>query len=170
MSQSSTGLQAILLLCMGSILISCSVPKNTGSRSSNEGNPEDSPKILFLNFEITRDSVNSTYTAQLINTVVANGSLKYDRTPPIQPEKDDLELQVLDSKQQIMTTIYISNPLDKSVEFVNDAGELQQKMISLETAQFSVRLQVEPDAHSTLLTRIAGPDSENTFLLKTPIL
>ena len=170
MSQSSTGILAILWLCMGSILISCSVSKNTGDPSINESNLKDSPRILFLNYEITRDSVNSTYTAQLINTVVANGSLKNDRTPPIQPEKDDLELQVLDSKQQIMTTIYISNPLDKSVEFVNDTGESQQRMISLETAQFSVRLQVEPGASSTILKRITGLNSESTILLKTPIL
>lgn len=170
MSQSSTGILAILLLCTGSILISCSVSKNTGGSSANESNPEDSPKILFLNYEITRDSINSTYSAQLINTVAAKGSIKKDRTPPINPETGDLELQVLNAKQQILTILYIANPLDKSVEFVNDAGELQQKMISLETAQFSVRLQVEPGAHSALLTRIAGSDSENTILLKTPIL
>jgi len=131
---------------------------------------EVSPRILFLNYEITRDSLNSAYTAQLINTVVANGSLKYDRTPPIQPITGDLELQVLDAAQQIITTLYISNPLDKSVEFVNDSGELQQKMISLETAQFSVRLQVEPGASSAILKRITGPDPENIILLKTSIL
>jgi hypothetical protein len=155
---------------MGSILMSCNVSKNTGSRPSNESMPEVSPKILFLNYEITRDSLNSTYTAQLINTVVANGSLKYDRTPPIQPGMGDLELQVMDTKQQIMTTLYISDPLDKSVEFVNDTGELQHKMISLETAQFSVRLQVEPGASSTILKRITGLNSESTILLKSSIL
>ena len=170
MSQSSTGILAILWLCMGSILISCSVSKNTGDPSSNESNPKDSPRILFLNYEITRDSVNSTYTAQLINKVVAKGSLKNDRIPPLQPATGDLELQVLDVNQQIMTTLYIPDPLDKSVEFVNDAGELQQKMISLETAQFSVRIQLEPGAHSTLLKRRAGPESAYTILLKTPVL
>jgi len=160
----------MLLLCMGSILISCNVTKNSGSQSSNESISGDSPRILFLNYEITRDSINSTYSAQLINTVVAKGSLKKDRTPPIQPVTGDLEFQVLDSKQQIMTTLYIANPLDKSVEFVNDRGELQQKMISLGTAQFSVRLQLEPGAHSALLKRITESNSENTILLNTPVL
>ena len=170
MSQSRTGILALLLLSLGSILISCSVSKNTGSPDSNASNPEDSPRILFLNYEITRDSVNSTYTAQLINTVVAKGSLKIDRTIPNQPMTGDLELQVLDAAQQIITTIYISNPLDKSVEFVNDTGELQHKMISLNTAQFSVRLQVEPGASSAILKRITVLNSENTILLKTSIL
>ena len=170
MSQSRTGILALLLLCMGCLLMSCSVSKNTSSPSSDESEADDSPRILFLNYEITRDSLNSTYTAQLINTVVANGSLKYDRTPPIQPEKGDLELQVLDTKQQIMTTLYISNPLDKSVEFVNDTGELQHKIISLETAQFSIRLQVEPGTSSTILKRITGLNSESTILLKSSIL
>lgn len=170
MSRSSTGLLAILLLCMGSFSMSCSVSKNTGDLTSTGNKPDDSPRILFLNYEITRDSINSTYTARLINTVQADGSLKKDSTPFNKPVTGDLELQLLNANQQVLTTLYIANPLDKSVEFVNDAGELQQKMISLETAQFSVRLQVEPGAHSTLLKRITGPDSEDTFQLKTPIL
>ena len=170
MSRSSTGLLTVLLLCMGNFSMSCSVSKNTGDPTSSVSKPDDSPRILFLNYEITRDSVNSIYTATLINTVQADGSLKKDRTPPIKPVTGDLELQVLNANQQVLTTLYIANPLDKSVEFVNDAGELQQKMVSLETAQFSVRLQIEPGAHSTLLTLITGPESENTSLLKTPIL
>jgi hypothetical protein len=170
MSQTRTGVLVLLLLGMGSILISCSVSKNTSSPSANESSPDDSPRILFLNYEITRDSVNSTLSAHLINTVLAKGSLKNDRTPPIQPVTGDLELQVLDKDQHILTTLYISNPLDKSVEFVNDTGELQQKMISLETVQFSVRLQADPGASSTILKRITGPNSESTVLLKTSIL
>ena len=170
MSQSRTGILALLLLSLGSILMSCNVSKNAGRQSSNESNPDNSPRILFLNYEITRDSVNLTYTAQLINTVVAKGSLKNDPIPPIQPVTGDLELQVLNTNQQIMTTLYIANPLDKSVEFVNDTRELQRKMISLETAQFSVRLQVEPGASSTILKRITESNSENTILLKTSIL
>ena len=170
MSQSSTGILAILWLCMGSMMISCSVSKNTSDPSLNESNPKDSPRILFLNYEITRDSVNSTYTAQLINTVVAQGSLKNDNPPPLKPVSGDLELQVLNTNQQIISTLYIANPLDKSVEFVNDRGELQQKMISLGTAQFSVRLQLEPGAHSALLKRITESNSENTILLNTPVL
>lgn len=170
MSRSCTGLLAVLLLCMGNFSISCSVSKNTADLSDSGSKPEDTPRILFLNYEITRDSVNSTYTARLINMMRADGSLKENRTPLYKPVTGDLEIQVLNANQQVLTTLYIANPLDKSVEFVNDAGELQQKMISLETAQFSVRMQLEPDAHSALLKRITGPGSENTFLLKTPIL
>ena len=170
MSQSRTGMLVRLCIIMGCFLVSCNVAKNTSSTSSNESTEEDSPRILFLNYEISRDSIESVYTARLINKVLAKGSLKNERTPPIQVVAGDLELQVLDMEQHVMTTLYISNPLDKSVEFVNDTGELQHKMISLETAQFSIRLQAEPGASTCILKRITGPNSERTILLKSSIL
>ena len=169
MTRSSNDLPAFLLLCMGCMLLSCNVSRHASPAPSPVNNAGDSPRILFLNFEISRDTVNATYTAHLINAAEAKGSVKIVATPPLQPEKGDLALEVLDADQGIMKTIYITNPLDKPMEFVNDARELEYKMISLDTAEFSVRLQLEPGASFALLKRITGPDSESEVLLKTPI-
>jgi hypothetical protein len=68
-----------------------------------------------------------------------------------------------------MTHRIIPNPLDRSVEFVNDAGQLEHKTIHLDSAQFSIRLQIEPGASSILLNRFIGNDNEGTLLLKTRI-
>jgi hypothetical protein len=169
MGQSGTGKLALLILCLGSMLVSCSVSKQTNSTPSRQDSPSDSPGILFLNYEISRDDQNSSYSARLINQFVAEGRLKSSKSLPLKPVPGDLEVQVLDKNQRIVETIHIPNPLDKTVEFVKDTGELEQKMISLDSAEFSVRLQLEPGAHVTLLKRITGADSENTILLKTPI-
>jgi len=170
MGQSMTGITALLILCLGSVLFSCNVSKQTSNTSSREDSPDESPRMLFLNYEITRDTINSTCSARLINMVETRGSLKHDTNPPLQPVKGDLLLEILDADQQLMKTIYIPNPLDKQVEFVNDARELEYKIISLDTAEFSVRLQMEPGSSSTLLKIITGPDSESNVLLKAPIL
>lgn len=170
MSLSRTGILALGMLYLGSILPSCNVSKSTSIPSSGESTAKDSPRILFLNYEISRDSVSATFSARLINTVVAEGSIKKDPDPPDQAAVGDLELQVLDVNGQVLSTLLIPNPLDKFVEFVNDMGSLEQKWVSLESAQFSVRLQVQPGASSTVLRQFTGPDSKSIVLLKTSIL
>lgn len=162
-------LSRIILGFLLSLMISCGAPRHAGDPVDSEVKTEDSPRILFLNFEITRDTLNSTFTARLINKVAVAGKIKSAPVPAIQSESGDLELQVLDRNQQPMKTLYISNPLDKVVEFVNDRGELQKNVISLDVAEFSVRFQLEADAATTLLKRISGPDSESIVLLKTNI-
>ena len=169
MKQNRTVILAHLLFIIGSVLISCNVSKITTGPASLDTESEDSPKIFFLDYQVKRDSLNTTYTARLINMIVTNGTIKDDRYAPIHHGTDDLELIVLDKNQQILTHRYISNPLDRSVEYVNDTGELGRKMIHLDSAQFSVRLPLEPGASSAVLKRFIGDDTESTLLLKTTI-
>ena len=167
--QVSIFILAPLLLILGSVLISCNVSKNSSLTASSETNTEESPKIFFLDYQITRDSLHTTYNARLLNMIITNGSIKDSWTAPILPVANDLELTVLDHNQQILTQRYIPNPLDKPVEYVNDAGELGKKMIHLDSAQFSVRLPLEPGSSYAVLKRIIGDETENMLLLKTPI-
>jgi len=168
MKQNRTVISALLLLIMISILVSCNPAKHT--YSSDPVNTKATPKILFLNYQISRDSTKTNYSAQLINIILNDGSIKEDQQHKGQPEIDDLELLVLDLNQQIISHRYIPNPLDKSVEYVNDAGQFERLMIHLDSAQFSVRLQIEPGASSILLNRFIGNETEARLLLKTPIL
>lgn len=126
--------------------------------------------MLFLTYEITRNRADSSWSAQLVNRVVASGSLKKDPGTLMQAAAGDLELQVLDRNQQIMASYYIPNPLDRRVEYVNDAGGLEQKTVSLDKAQFSFRLQMDPGARTTVLNLITGMNTEAITLIKSPIL
>ena len=167
MKQNNTGIPALLLLIMISIMISCHPAKHT--YSSDPVETKATPKILFLNYQISRDSTKTNYNAQLINMIIKEGTIKEDQQEMGQAEIHDLELLVRDRNQQIISHHYIPNPLDKSVEYVNDAGQFERQMIHLDSAQFSIRLQIEPDASSILLNRYTGNNTEGTLLLNTQI-
>jgi hypothetical protein len=162
-----TRLVALLFLLVAFIM-SCNPAKHT--YSSDPVEIKATPKILFLNYQISRDSTKTNYSAQLINMIPKDGTIKVDQQHNGQAEIDDLELLVLDRNQKIISHRYIPNPLDKSVEYVNDAGQFERKMIHLDSAQFSIRLQIEPSASSILLNRFIGNETEAKLLLKTPVL
>lgn len=168
MYQIKIGLTALIILFMVSAM-SCNPPKNTHHSDPNKNNSEESPAILFLDYQVSRDSTKSVYNAQLINMILINGTIKDSPINTTRAEKDDLELLVLDNKQQTISQRHIPNPLDRSVEYVNDAGQFERKMIHLDSAQFSVRLQIESNASSIVLKRIHGEEEEGTILLKTTI-
>jgi hypothetical protein len=154
MRWSGTGILALLMLCSACILFSCVGTSRTGHPVSEESLSEETPRLLFLTYEITRNTADSSWSAHLVNRVVASGSLKKDPGSLTRAGKGDLELQVL----------------DRRVEYVNDTGRLEQKTVSLDSAQFSFRLQVDPGARTTVLNLITGMNSESITLIKTPIL
>jgi hypothetical protein len=169
MNQKDIGLKALIILSMVSFLISCKSPENIHSSDLQEGKTAETPRILFIDYQLTRDSARANYTAQLVSMIVRDGKIKETLKSNSQAEKGDLELLVLDGNQQIMTQHIIPNPLDRSVEFVNDAGQLGHKMIHLDSAQFNVRLRIEPGASFLLLNRYTGIANEGILLLKTSI-
>ena len=150
--------ESITLLCLlVACCFSCNPPKNT--YSSDAVKAKATPKILFLNYQLSRDSTKTNYSAQLINMILKDGSIKEDQHQHGQAEIDDLEILVLDQNEQTISHHDIPNPLDKTVEYVNDAGQFERKMIHLDSAQFSIRLQIEPGASSILLNRFTGNES-----------
>ena len=162
--------RVIALLCILVVsILSCKAPLHVKSSDPRESQLVESSRILFLDYEVTRDSTKNNYHVQLINKIIKNGSVKKDLHRSYQEKKDDLELLVMDNNHQTINQQYIPNPLDRSVEYVNDAGQFERKMIHLDRAQFSVRLQIEPGAAYIQLNRFTGNDMEGTLLLKTKI-
>jgi len=160
----------LLLLLASGILASCKAPKNISGTDPADSKNGQAPRILFLNYQLTRDSAENTIHAELLSMIVRDGKFKPSMNQAIKPEEDDLELQVLDPNQQVLSTKHIPNPLDKPVEYVNENGQLEMQMIHLDSVQFSVRLQIEPRASSIVLNRIPSVSDEGILLLLTPIL
>jgi hypothetical protein len=169
MKRVRTRFLAILLYIVVTSLISCHAYKISTSPISTENEAEESPRILFLDYQVSRDTLDTKFMAQLINMLTVKGKIKEGHAAPDQPGLGDLELVVQDSQQQIMTQLYIPNPLDRSVEYVNSTGQLERKMVHLDSAQFSIRLQIEPGASFIVLKRMID-ENEGTLLLQTPIL
>jgi len=168
MDQKKTGLMSLLCL-LALIILSCNPSKKTIDTFLPDNKTGESPKILFLNYILSRDSTKTIYEAQLISMIIREGTIKADRNQSSQSGRNDLEILVQDRNQQIISHHHIPNPLDRSVEYVNDDGQFERKMINLDSAQFSVRLQIEPGASFILLQRITDEEKEGTVLLKTTI-
>lgn len=169
MNKTRSEIKVLLLLIMVSILISCNPPRNTYSSDPQGSKVEETSKILFLDYQLTRDSATNTYEALLISMIIRKGTIKDARHNTSLARKDDLEILVLDRNQQIMSHHHIPNPLDISVEYVNNAGQFERQMIHLDSTQFNIRLQVESGASSILLNRLIGDNTEGTLLLNTQI-
>ena len=48
----------------------------------------------------------------------------------------------------------IKNPLIKIVEFINDLGNFEKKIIALDSAQFSLKLQLPPKAKHIVISEL----------------
>lgn len=60
----------------------------------------------------------------------------------------------------------IPNPLQPTVEFVNDASELQTKTITVDSIEFSVRMQRVPGSKSVVLM---SADKKNKPFIKVDL-
>jgi hypothetical protein len=153
---------------LGILAIACTPPRQASSLNNQEKISEERPGILFLNYLISRDSATSAYNAELTQMILKEGTVK-SRAAAAQGNENDLKLLVLDQDQRLMSYQIIPNPLDRTVEYVNDARQLERKMIHLDSAQVHVRLLLEPGASSIVLNRIIGDDNEESLLLLTSI-
>ena len=151
------------------IIVSCNSPKHSLRSNSPDNLSGESSRILFVDYQLSRDSATAFYDAQLLQMIIRKGTIKETLNDPVQPKINDLEILVMDKNQQVQSQKYIPNPLDRSVEYVNDAGQMERRMIHLDSVQFSVRLQIEPGASSIMLYRISGETKEGSLLLSAPI-
>jgi len=105
--------------------------------------PQSTPKIIFLNYKIFRNA-DGMVEVKLLNKIITEGRLKENLKKGFIPKEEDIQCIQMDSKSLSMGSIYISNPLNKVVEFVNDSGQLEKKIIKLDSTEFSVRMQLNP--------------------------
>ena len=163
-----TRVSNVLLYIMVTSFISCHVYKNSTSPVPGDKQTEEVPRIMFLDYQVSRDALNETYLIKLISMIVVNGTIKEQPPALSNPVQGDLELQVLNGQQEIITRRYIADPLDRSVEYANDNGQFERRMVHLDSAQFNIRLQVEPGAGSIVIRRFID-EKEGILLLQSPI-
>lgn len=110
---------------------------------SEEPTVNTPPKLLFLNYELSK-STNGEKKINLLNQITAEGRLKEKPTIVENTQPGDLQYFILDKDLKEIDTQYIKNPLIKTFEFINDHGEFEKKTIDLDTVQFHIRLQLQP--------------------------
>lgn len=118
---------------------------------TSEINKVEAPKLLFLNYNITKDSSGKKVLSYM-NKVIVDGRLKdLSNRQPLYGDGDIKCIQ-LDKNKVALELTYIKNPLKPIVEYVNDNGELEKRQLELESAQIPIKLQLnERTAYIQLL-------------------
>ena len=149
-------LSGILLLI---ICLSCGKGKQTTSKAAHEST---APMILFVNYSIHKDKKGNPEIS-LINKIITEGQLKDPNPQHHDPKSGDLWcVQSEDGSNPLQSTL-IPNPLLKTIEYADDFGNLAKKQIELDTAVFSVRMQLDP---STKYLLIQSTDEQNISISK----
>jgi hypothetical protein len=149
--------------------VSCLITHSAIRSDSNEESETVSPRIIFLNYSIRLDKSGGEPEIRLINKSVTKGNLKINKSLPEIPKPGDLRCIALDDKQKAVESFIIPDPLNITVESVSDNNELFKKEIALDSAQFSVRMQLNEKISAIGIRKNAGSENQNSFLLLTKI-
>lgn len=143
----------VLLIC------SCGTSKDGVNQV---GQPMETTKIGFFNYLISKTSAELV-EIKFIDKIIVDGKLKTDGSLNNSLQKNTLKLFQIDNDSQALDSMYIENPLSKTVEYVNDDGQYEKRTINLDHAEFSVRLQLNSN---TTGIAIYGFDNSSKPLIK----
>lgn len=151
-----------LLFCVV-IAVSCGTNKEVAP-SKKTSEVKDIPKIVFLNYSIKKNK-NGDKTVALLNSKKVEGKLKHQKKIlDKNPNLGDLVCVQLDGASATLSQQLIKNPLQKRVEYVDESKHFKVAEMELDSAEFSVRLQLYPETQyivingeqrPLLLTKIA---------------
>ena len=151
------------------LVVSCKVSDKISNTSTNDETTIESPKLIFLNYSIENDTIQQDYRIRLINMIIVEAKIKDNTLLSKTPAIDDLEYTILDKESQVLMRNFIANPLNRTIEYVSDNGQLAKKDIQLDSTRFSIRIPLAPDAKYIALKRYIGSDSKSIHLLTTDI-
>lgn len=141
------------------------ISSNKASSISISNDGDD--KIIFLNYSI---HIKKKKKVELTNYIISEGKLKTNSERKINPKKGDLKCTQLDSESREINHIYIEDPLNKSIEYVDDQGNLNRKQITLEDAIFTIRMQVSRNAKIIFIEEWDDTQSKLKRLSKNTIV
>lgn len=121
-------------------------------------------QLLFLNYRVFAQGYGSVGTRLLSHKVVA-GRLKDIAHADTDPTPGDLQCVLLDASGQVVRLQRIENPLEQEVEFVNDDGHLERRIVQQDSAIISLRLPLPAATRSVALEHLAGNGKPNRLHL-----
>lgn len=145
-------------------IVSCKVSNKIASTTTSDEISNKLPKIIFFNFAIVNDTIQQEFRIQLINKIITEGTIKEKSILSKIPAIDDLEYIVLNKSSKVLQRNYIANPLNKTVEYVTNDGQLAKKNIQLNRTQFLLRIPLDPAAKFISLNRYSGQNTKSVQL------
>lgn len=149
------------LSCIGT---HSSVSNNTSSDSATK-----TPQIIFLNYSIKLDKSKGDYEIRLINKIITEGKLKISNSEPEIPKPGDLLCIALNNNLEPIDSIVIADPLNISVESTDENNAFFRKEITLDSAQFSIRMQLNKKTDAIAIKKNTNSENQNSYLIMTKI-
>ena len=127
----------VAILILFSFFLSCSTKYSKLPNSSTSKTEEE--KILFIAYEITRDSSSGKIAASILYQRIADGSIKPGSTE-IAPNNTGNWIITAGNQKESLQTLIVENPLHQKLEYVGSDGALQIKEVWLPRAELAIRL------------------------------
>jgi len=140
---------------------SCKVFRDVGS-TALRGNETGGPGIMILQYTISKK--DNGYHVRLTDRTDAKGKLKEKLFTVGEPEPGDLEYRVLDGYDRVISRSFIPDPLRRTYESPDAAGNLFRKEILLDSSAFFLRLQADPRAMTIIIDRYTGAGKDKIHL------
>ena len=141
-------------------IISCASKKQVTTEDSiatEEPIVIPTPKILFLSYQLVKNAQNEKNIA-LLNQIKTEGKLKGKPKKIENTTLGDLEYILLDKDFKEVEKHALKNPLNKTVEFINDFGNFEKRVLDLDSVQFNLRLQLPTKAKHIVITEITNTE------------
>jgi hypothetical protein len=149
--------------------VSCIVSR-TGNRSVKDNdNTTITPQIIFLNYSIKKDKSKGEFEIRLIDKYITEGKLKMNNQEPEISKPGDLMCVSLNNHLEPVDSITVSDPLNITVESVDANNALFKKEIVRDSAQFSIRMQLEKRTVAIAIKKSMNSENHNSYLLITKI-
>lgn len=148
---------------------SCFVTHSNTRTAINRDSTTVTPKIIFLDYSVKPDKSNGALEILLINKIVTEGKLKINNAQTAIPKPGDLKCITLDNQMNPVDSLIVPDPLSVTVESVNEKNELFKKEITKDSAQFSIRFQLNEKIYAIGIKKSTNSENQNSYLLITKL-
>ncbi|PQV48276.1 hypothetical protein CLV33_105126 [Jejuia pallidilutea] len=134
----------LAVCCCTVVCISC-IANQDISASEKKSEIRYKPKIVFVSYSIKKNE-NGNKTVAFLDSKKVDGTLKNQKK--ILDKKGnlgDLVCAQLDASSSIVSQQLVENPLKKTIEYVDETKNFKVVQIALDSAKFTVRLQLYPE-------------------------
>ncbi len=155
----------LTLICF---ILSCASKKQATPKSAitkEETISISKPQIIFLNYLLVKNAQGEK-SITLINQIKTEGKLKGKPKNIANTSSGDLEYILLDKDYNSIEKHALKNPLKKTVEFVNDFGNFEKRTLDLDRVEFTIRIQLPPEAKHMKIIELTNASSKEHIITK----
>ena len=158
-----------ILFFLLTVSLSCIVTHKGNRTLKYNDSSTMTPKIILLNYSIRSDKSKAEPEVRLIDKQVAEGKLKMVSQKPEMSKPGDLKCISLNNRLEPVDSIIITDPLNITVESVDATNDLFKKEIELDSAQFSIRMQLSESTYAYAIKKKTDYKHQNSYLVLTKI-